>query len=105
VAVQLGIQDELREIAAQAPDRPINIATRAAAAGNHSRAADQFRAMGSPTLEAFHRFASGEALLAAGRREEGEAELERALVFYRSVGATDYLRRADSLLSTEAGLG
>ncbi|HKT44903.1 MAG TPA: AAA family ATPase [Gaiellaceae bacterium] len=104
-AAQLGVEAELRDAVDRAVDRPVNAAVRAAAWGDHARSADLFAATGSPTIEAFHRFASGESLLAAGRREEGEAELERALVFYRSVGATAYLRRADALLGAKAGTG
>jgi hypothetical protein len=58
--------------------------------------------MGSPTNEAFYRLAAAEALIAAGRRAEGEAELERALAFYRSVDATAYLERAETLLTASA---
>ena len=105
VAAQLGIEDEVREVAERARDHPVNMTIRAAAAGDHARAADRYAEMGAPSLEAFHRFASGERLLAAGRREEGEAELERALAFYRSVGATDFLRRGDALVGVRASHG
>ena len=33
-----------------------------------------------------------------GERAEGEAELEKALAFYRSVGATFFLERGEALL-------
>ena len=55
--------------------------------------------MGTPALEAMHRLAAAESSLAAGRREEGEAELERALDFYRSVDATAYLEQGEALLA------
>ena len=36
------------------------------------------------------------------RRAEGEAQLEHALVFYRSVGATFYVERGEALLAQVA---
>ena len=94
----LGIEDALREILEAAPDGAFEKVARAIADGDQSRAAELYAAMGSPTLEAFHRVASAEALLAAGLREQGEAEVERALAFYRSVSATFYVERAEALL-------
>jgi class 3 adenylate cyclase/tetratricopeptide (TPR) repeat protein len=102
VARELGIQEELRDVLAAAPERAFNQAARAGAAGDHSRAADLYAAMGSPSLEALHRLAAAESLLTAGRREEGEAELERALAFYRSVGATAHIERGETLLTASA---
>ena len=67
--------------------------------GDLRGAADQLAAMGSPTMEARFRFYAGEQLLEAGRTEEGEVELEKALTFYRSVGATFYVERAETLLA------
>jgi hypothetical protein len=99
IARELEIESELRDLIELAPDGPWERAARAAAAGNHSLAADLQAAMGSRTTEAFYRLAAAEALIAAGRRSEGEAELERALAFYRSVGATAYLERAETLLT------
>jgi class 3 adenylate cyclase len=99
IAAELEIESELRDLFKLAPDGPVERVGRAGAAGNHSLAADLQAAMGSPTLEAFYRLAAAEALIAAGRRAEGEAELERALAFYRTVGATAYLQRAETLLT------
>src|SRR5205085_8043594 len=66
------------------------------------RAADLFVQAGSPTWEARLRFRAAEELIATGRREEGRAQLERALAFYRSVGATFFIERADALLGSSA---
>ncbi|MGI8480156.1 MAG: hypothetical protein ACR2M2_09950 [Gaiellaceae bacterium] len=41
-------------------------------------------------------------LIQAGLRAEGEAELRRALVFYRSVGATFCIERGEKLLAKSA---
>ncbi len=66
------------------------------------RAADLCVQGGSPTWEARLRFRAAEELIATGRREEGEAQLEQAVAFYRSVDATFYIERADALLSSSA---
>jgi hypothetical protein len=42
---------------------------------------------------------AAEALAAAGRREEADGELTRALDFYRAVGATRYIREGEALLA------
>src|SRR5262249_37170525 len=97
VAARLGIEDEVRALLDAGPDSPFENVARAGIEGDESGAAALFAAMGSPTFEAHHRLAAAENLLAAGRREEGEAELERALAFYRSVGATAYLERGETL--------
>jgi hypothetical protein len=43
-----------------------------------------------------------EALLAPGRRHEGEAELARALAFFRSVGAAADVGRGEAVLAATA---
>jgi hypothetical protein len=55
--------------------------------------------MGSLPDEAYARLRAAETLAAAGRRDEGGEELERALEFYRRVGAVRYLREAEALLA------
>jgi class 3 adenylate cyclase/tetratricopeptide (TPR) repeat protein len=102
VAAELGIAQDIRDVLDQAPDSLWVRATRAAAEGDHAAAADVFASMNAPTFEAMQRLAAAERLLAAGRREEGEAQLERALAFYRSVGATAYLERGEELLAATA---
>jgi hypothetical protein len=68
------------------------------------RAADLWRESGSRTWEAFLRERAAEELIRAGRRAEGEAQLERALGFYRSVGATYFVERGQAM-SREAVSG
>ena len=55
--------------------------------------------MGLATLAAESRFAAGERLIEQGLYAEGEVELERALEFYRSVGASYYVERGEALLA------
>ena len=102
VAPRLGIEEQLRELLESAPDGPWTRATRAAAAGDHAAAADLFAEMGGRPMEAMHRFVAAEALIAAGRRVEGDVQLALVLDFYRSVGATAYLERGKALLAASA---
>jgi class 3 adenylate cyclase/tetratricopeptide (TPR) repeat protein len=99
VAADLEIEPELRDALQDMPEGAWEAAARAERDGDFSRAADLLADIGSPTLEARDRLAAAEVLFAAGRREEGEAELERALDFYRSVGATAHLEQGEALLA------
>ena len=54
------------------------------------------RRRGSPPWEARLRLRAAEELIETGRRAEGEAELAKALAFYRSVGATFYINRGEA---------
>jgi class 3 adenylate cyclase/tetratricopeptide (TPR) repeat protein len=72
------------------------------AAGDLGAAADVCAAMGAPTEEARDRLWLAEALIEQNRRAEADVELLRALAFYRSVGATRYIREAESLLAASA---
>src|SRR6185437_3021821 len=82
-AALLGVEAEVRELVERAPGISFVRAARAAAAGDHSGAADLLAGFGAPTFEARHRLAAAESLLASGRRADGEVELRRALEFYR----------------------
>ncbi len=68
-------------------------------AGEFGRAADVYAEIGSPTDEAEARLSSGRSLLEAGRSAEGEAEVARALEFYRGVDATYFVRQGEALLA------
>jgi tetratricopeptide (TPR) repeat protein len=81
------------------PMRPWWDASAALAAGDARSGADRFRAIGSLPDEAWARLAGGRALVAQGQRERATAELERALAFWRAVGATRYVREAELLLA------
>jgi len=102
VAGRLRIREELREIAERAPEGPWKDLTLAAANGDLARVADMFAEFGAPTLEADARLFGGESLILTGRRAEGEAELRKALAFYRSVGATFFIQRGETLLARSA---
>jgi hypothetical protein len=72
------------------------------AAGDFELAAARYAELGSVPDEAFARLRAGERLLAAGRRSEGDRQLERALAFYREVEAAGYLRGGSGLRSASA---
>ena len=100
-AVELGV-DAQRVLAVARPSKWAE-AARHYFAGDFGRAADVYGETGSRTDEAEARLRSGGALLDAGRRSEGEAEMARALAFYREVGAAYYIRRGEAMLAA-AGL-
>jgi class 3 adenylate cyclase len=61
--------------------------------------AAQMYADSCPQEEAAARLLAAEQLAAAGRTEEAAVQLERGLAFYRAVGATRVVQRAESLLA------
>jgi DNA-binding SARP family transcriptional activator/class 3 adenylate cyclase/tetratricopeptide (TPR) repeat protein len=83
-------------------DAPSVQAAVAFAARDLRRAADICAGMGAATEEARDRLWLAEALIEQNRRAEADVELQRALAFYRSVGATRYIRQAESLLAASA---
>jgi class 3 adenylate cyclase/tetratricopeptide (TPR) repeat protein len=65
------------------------------------RAADIWAAGGSPSLEARVRLRAADELIDNGRRAEGEEQVRKALAFYRSVAATYYIDRCETLLQAK----
>ena len=103
VLTELGREGELETIveSATVSTRWLD-AARTYASGAFEEAADVYAEIGSVPDEAFARLRAAEALVAAGRRPEADAQLQRALTFYRSVGATAYIREAESLFAASA---
>jgi tetratricopeptide (TPR) repeat protein len=103
VLTELGREGELETIveSATVSTRWLD-AARTYASGAFGEAADVYAEIGSVPDEAFARLRAAEALVAAGRRPEADAQLQRALTFYRSVGATAYIREAESLFAASA---
>ncbi len=92
----------MRDLVELAPESPWKEVARAVTRGDFSRAADLFAAYGAPTFEAEARLCAAEELIEAGQRAAGEAELQRALTFYRKVGATRYVQQGEALLAASA---
>ena len=67
-----------------------------------TRAADLYREIGTVPDEADARLRAAEEAIDAGRRAEGERELERALALWRSLGATAYVLEGEALLAASA---
>jgi class 3 adenylate cyclase/tetratricopeptide (TPR) repeat protein len=76
---------------------PLGATAKALQVGDFELAADGYRAMGSRTDEAYARLLAAEQQFAEGRTREGEANRRQALDFYREVGATLYVERAEAL--------
>jgi len=97
--VALEFESELREALADAPPWPWKDLAFACLDRDFVRAAEMWTEAGSPTWEARLRLRAAEELIETGHRVEGEAELAKALAFYRTVGATFYINRSEALLA------
>jgi class 3 adenylate cyclase/tetratricopeptide (TPR) repeat protein len=77
-------------------------AARLALDGDFGRSAHVLQQIASMPEEAYARLRAAEVLVQDGRRAEADEQLQRALGFYRSVGATRYVREAEALLAATA---
>jgi class 3 adenylate cyclase len=93
---ELGRDADMADVLPQ-DDVPWVHAARAFVAGDLQHAADTCRAMGALTEEARDRLWLAKSLLHQHRHVEAETELQRALDFYRSVGATRYIREGEAM--------
>jgi len=98
--VTLDRTDEGLEAAARVSVRtPWLEAAIALGTGNFQHAAEIYAEIGDKPEEAYARVRLAKALVAEERRAEADAELKRALAFWRSVGATAYVREGEALLA------
>ena len=81
---------------------PWRQAASAYVSGNPSAAAEIYREIGAGPDEAFARLRAADKLVREGRRAEADVELDAALSFWRSVGATAYVREGEALLAASA---
>ena len=101
IADELGIGDDLRDAAATAagPAMPLWRTTiELILADELVAAADLMASAGIPNVESILRKQAGLRLLADGRTAEATVELERALTFYRLVGARAYIAEIENAL-------
>jgi predicted ATPase/class 3 adenylate cyclase len=99
-AAELGFVDELRERVEQSGIQTKWIdAERAVLRGDLVGAADIFFEIGDRVAEAFARLRAAEQLVAEGRRAEADEQLRESLAFWRSVGASRYVREGEALLA------
>ena len=96
------LDEELRELVERAPEGRWKEIALASLDHDFSRAADLWLLSGSPTWEAFLRVRAAEELIETGHRVEGEIELQKAISFYRTVGATFFIQRGEQLLARSA---
>ena len=81
---------------------PWNRAAVAYASGEIPAAAEIYEEMGAGPEGAYARLRAAELLVHEGRRAEADAELGKALAFWRSVGASEYVRRGEALRAASA---
>jgi hypothetical protein len=84
------------------PPTPWSDAAVAFVNGEFDRAAGLLHEIGSLPAEAEARVRAAEALAAAGRRAEAEAQLARAVAFYREAGGKALIAEAERALSPPA---
>jgi tetratricopeptide (TPR) repeat protein len=103
VLVALGRGADLLDAAARdpAPTRWLD-GSKAYAVGDFARAAEIFGEIPSRPHAALADLHAAEAALASGNRAEADFHLQRALAFWRSVGATRYVREGEVLLAESA---
>ena len=71
-------------------------------AGDLQDATAIYGEVGHRPAEAYARLRAAELLVGEGRRAEADAVLGQALAFWRSVGATAYVREGEALLAASA---
>jgi tetratricopeptide (TPR) repeat protein len=103
ILTRLGRTDEFLERAAKVERRTkwLEAAT-TFARGEVELSADVCAEIGVVPNEAYTRLRAADKLVQEGRRAEADAQLRRALDFYRSVGASLYIREAEALMAESA---
>lgn len=100
--LELGRSRDLLAGLERAPAGYWRDAARLVAKGELEDAADLFASRGEVAAEADVRLAAARRLASGGRRSEADEQLQKALAFYRSVGATRYVREGEALLAASA---
>ena len=102
-ARDVGYADELdRLLARQKWQSKWTVATRAVVRGEYAGAAEMFAQIQTRPHEAYARLRAAEMLVMEGRRPEADEQLDKALAFFRSVGAARYIAEAEALVSAPA---
>ena len=100
--LRLDLAQELVDALADHLQTPWTDTVRAYAQGDFGAVAEILHRTGSRPEEAEARLRAAEQLVAEGRRAEADEQLRQALEFYRSVGATHYVRECEALLAASA---
>jgi len=102
VAYELGETEPIRDVLERLSESPGRRAMLAVLDGRFEEAAEQYAVAGIRLFEAEARLRAAEALVRAGRTTEAGTELERALAFYRRIGATLFVERGEQVLAKAA---
>jgi class 3 adenylate cyclase len=102
VALALGDDSTVREALLALPPSAGREAMLAVLDSDFSTAAAQYEAAHILLFAAEARLRLAEQLVGAGRHAEAEVELEKALAFYRPIGATLFVERGEQLLMEAA---
>jgi predicted ATPase/class 3 adenylate cyclase len=98
-AFRLELAQELVDALADHPRTPWTETVRAYAHGDFVAAAEILHRTGAKPEEAEARLRAAEQLMAKGSAAEADEQLQQALKFYRSVGATYYVRECEARLA------
>ena len=98
----LGRRDEARQWLGTPRDSPWFAAARALVDQEFVRAAESLGSMGAARSAALARLRAAQELVTTGRPAEADSQLRLALTFFRSVGATRYIREGEALLAASA---
>ena len=96
VLAALGRGDELAAAIAGRTETQWQIAALAYVSGELEKSADLLDEIGAVADAAYVRMRAAEGLAADGRRAEADAQVQRALTVFRSLGATVYVERSGS---------
>ena len=99
---KLGITADVRNLFKRARPSPWRDAQLALLDGAFATAAQIYAEVGYSSIEAEIRMLAAEDLIESGHRAEGEVELQKAIAFYRTVGASFYINRCEQLLARSA---
>jgi hypothetical protein len=102
VARDLGLLHEVVDALGAYPDTLWTEVVRAYGAGDFVGAAETLRRIGDRPDEAAARLRAAEQLSAEGRTAKADEQLQQALAFYRSVGATRFVTECEALLPASA---
>ena len=96
---QLGGDEDLMAPLGAAPSTPWVAAAQAVATQEFDQAAALYAEIGSLPDQALARLHAARRLVASGRRDQANAELDLALAFHRRVGAKRYVQEGEAVLA------
>jgi class 3 adenylate cyclase/tetratricopeptide (TPR) repeat protein len=104
IALALALTGQLERFAIELDDDPWRwpATARSIVQGRFAEAADQLAELGDRPSEAIARMLAARDTIRRGRKAEGEADLRRAIDFWKSVRADTYVVRAEAMLAQTA---